>query len=201
MFDFDFNLDIEEFDEIETVSTKEKRVYFDLEKSFERLRANLRLPEENESIRMISPAGGWSSCSLLMYLANKENIKNLFITTLRVGEKEMNALTNLMDDGKVESCKIVLCDISKENTKNGKKYDYTEVFEESCGEYGIEFMYRRNHAKVILAETERNYYVIKTSSNFNENPKIEQFIFSNSREIYNFYCEQFETLGLMGGEK
>lgn len=118
--DFDFN----DYEDIDQVATKEKRVYFDLEESFKRLKQKMRMPEKNESIRTISPAGGWSSCSLLMYLANEEVIDELFITTLRVGKKEMAALTDLIEQGRIKKCKIVLCDISKENTRNGKKYDY-----------------------------------------------------------------------------
>lgn len=91
--DFDFN----DYEDIDQVATKEKRVYFDLEESFKRLKQKMRMPEKNESIRTISPAGGWSSCSLLMYLANEEVIDELFITTLRVGKKEMAALTDLME--------------------------------------------------------------------------------------------------------
>lgn len=194
MFDLDF--DFNDYEDIDQVATKEKRVYFDLKESFKRLRQKMRMPEKNESIRTISPAGGWSSCSLLMYLANEEVIDELFITTLRVGKKEMSALTDLMEQGRIKKCKIVLCDISKENTRNGKKYDYQETFEEACERLDIEFVYRRNHAKVILAKTKKNHYVVETSSNFNENPKIEQFIFSNSKEIYEFYVNQFGKLGI-----
>lgn len=195
--DLDFALDLEEHEDIEQVATKEKRIYFDLDESFARLRQKLRLPEKGESIRTISPQGGWSSCSLLMWLADREQIEELTITTLRVGKKEMAALGDMIERGRIGRCKIVLCDISRENTsKGGKRYDYQEAFETSCAEYGVDFVYKRNHAKVILAKTKENYYVCETSSNFNENPKIEQFILSNSEEIYKFYKTQFEKLGL-----
>lgn len=195
--DLDFALDLEEYEDIEQVQTKETRIYFDLEKSFARLRQKLRLPKKDESIRTISPQGGWSSCSILMWLADQEQIEELTITTLRVGKKEMAALGDMIERGRIKRCKIVLCDIAKENTsKGGKKYDYQETFETACADLGVEFVYKRNHAKVILARTKENFYVCETSSNFNENPKIEQFILSNSAEIYKFYKTQFEKLGM-----
>lgn len=42
--------------------------------------------------------------------------------------------------------------------------------------------------------TSENYYVLETSSNLNENPKIEQYSFENNKELYLFYYEFFEKL-------
>lgn len=54
----------------------------------------------------------------------------------------------------------------------------------------------KNHSKVILLDTDKGKYVIETSSNFNENPKIEQFSFEKSAELYEFYKKSFA--GLLG---
>lgn len=50
--------------------------------------------------------------------------------------------------------------------------------------------------KVVLLSGQSGKYIIETSSNFNENPKIEQFILSKSDDIYNFYVEQFKEMGV-----
>ena len=42
--------------------------------------------------------------------------------------------------------------------------------------------------------TKENYYVLETSSNLNENPKIEQYSFENSKELYDFYYDFFDKL-------
>jgi hypothetical protein len=47
----------------------------------------------------------------------------------------------------------------------------------------------KNHSKVLLFDTDAGKFVIETSSNLNENPKIEQFSFEKDTELFNFYKE------------
>lgn len=44
-----------------------------------------------------------------------------------------------------------------------------------------------NHSKVHLYDTESGKYVLETSSNLNENPKIEQFSFEKDAALYDYY--------------
>lgn len=44
-------------------------------------------PKKDESYRLISFQGGFSSISLIAYVALKEKIEELTVSTLRVGEK------------------------------------------------------------------------------------------------------------------
>ena len=165
------------------------RVIFDLFESAEKLHEYCILPDENQSIRMISPAGGWSSCSLLLALSDKAKIGELYITTLRVGKKELQALCGL----DIKKVHFALGGISRENAE---KYDYSAELESVCAYQGWTYTYLRNHSKVILAKTNRGKIVIETSSNFNENPQIEQFCISNSAALYDFYVQQFKALGV-----
>lgn len=57
-----------------------------------------------------------------------------------------------------------------------------------------------NHSKIINFDTDSGKYVIWTSSNLNENPKIEQFIFLKSEEIYQMCEEEFFKKILEEGE-
>lgn len=51
------------------------------------------------------------------------------------------------------------------------------------------FTSNKNHAKVTLCQIDKNYIVIEGSANFTSNPRIEQFVISNSIELYNFHKE------------
>lgn len=176
-----------EDDESVFLSTKE-RSYFDIYGGRDILSRRAKLPEDGESLRAISYAGGFSSCSVVLWIANKAKIKQMFVSTLRVGKKEIDAMKDLHDDGKLDSASFVLCGISKENKSlKGKDYGYTEYFEEKCAECGFEWCYAKNHSKVILLDTSEGKFAIETSSNFNENPKIEQFCITRSEEVYEFY--------------
>lgn len=139
---------------------------------------------------------GFTSCSLVLYIAEKEIIKELYVTTLRVGKKELEAICNLKDEGRLKKAYFVLSGISKYNYYKGKRYDYDTYFEDACNDYKFKYDYVNNHSKIILARTSKNYYVIETSSNFNENPKIEQFCLLNSKEVYEYYLETFRKVGI-----
>lgn len=182
---FDFGLVPDEIDLCIT-STRNR---FDLASSAQELAEADILPGDGESVRLISPAGGWSSCSLLMALAERCNIRNARITTLRVGKKELDALVAL----EIPDVEFCLCDIQRQN-KAG--YDYASYFEEVCRAQGYTWRYARNHSKVILLDTDAGKLTIETSSNFNENPKIEQFCITNDTAVYGYYLGGFQRLGI-----
>ncbi len=43
-------------------------------------------------------------------------------------------------------------------------------------------------------QTPQNHYVIETSSNLNENPKMEQFNWENDKDLYLWYEALFKEL-------
>ena len=186
-FDFDFLGEMDSDDESVFLRSKE-RAYFDVHDGAEILSRRAELPKDGESLRAISYAGGFSSCSVVIWIASKAKIERMFVSTLRVGKKEIDAMKDLHESGKLDSASFVLCGISKENKSlKGKDYGYTEYFEEQCAECGFLWSYAKNHSKIILLDTSEGKFVIETSSNFNENPKIEQFCITKSDLIYNFY--------------
>lgn len=190
MFDFlEEPFDFELFSETRT----KKRIIFDIEKSFEKLKISIGKPKKGEELRMISPAKGFSSCSVLMWLLQDEVCKDLLITTLRVGKKEMDALCEKINEGQIKHTKIILSGIAKENGS----YNYDKIFEQKAKANNIDYEYINNHSKVMLLDCGGNKYVVETSSNFNENPKIEQFIVSNSKKIYDYYISVFKKIGLI----
>jgi len=161
---------------------------FDINTSAKMLERSEVFPCNGESIRMLSPAGGWSSCSLVVAIANECKIKQAFITTLRVGKKELVALEHIG----IQHVSFCLGGIAKENAA---KYDYAKNLDVACERNGWTRKYIRNHSKIILLDTDRGKIAIETSSNFNENPQIEQFCVTNSTDVYDFYLEQLREVG------
>ena len=52
----------------------------------------------------------------------------------------------------------------------------------------------KNHAKVVLLTDDTNYYVVEGSANFTANPRIEQFVLTNHKELFNFHKEWMNLL-------
>ena len=185
--DLNFDLLGGEDDESVFLRTKEK-TYFDVYGGRDILRRRAKLLEDGESLRAISYAGGFSSCSVVLWIADRTKIRSMFASTLRVGKKEIDALADLHSAGRLDKAHFILSGLAKNNTAaSGKDYRYTEYFEQVCMESGFSWKYAKNHSKVILLDADSGKYVVETSSNLNENPKIEQFCITCSEEVYEFY--------------
>ena len=123
-----------------------------------------------------------------MWLAQKEPIIDLFVSTFRVGTKEIGQLERLHEAGRISTAQFVLSGLVEwDDSRKSEKYDYYAFFKAVCDRNGWRYTSLKNHSKVILARTAGNWYVIETSSNLNENPKIEQFSFENDAALFRFY--------------
>ena len=149
------------------------------------------LPEPGESVRFVSPAGGFSSCCVVMAIAERTKIHKVNLSTLRIGKKELKALKSL----NIPSVSVCLGGIAKENAA---KYDYARWVDFAVNNWGWQAVYMRNHSKIILLDTDAGKITIETSSNFNENPQIEQFCLTNDDEVYRFYLDEFRKFGAWG---
>ncbi len=56
-------------------------------------------------------------------------------------------------------------------------------FQKKKWEYGDSL----NHSKVLIFDTDDGKFVLETSSNLNENPRVEQFSFEKDELLYDFY--------------
>ena len=181
---------------IQRVKSKQRKM-FEIGKSIISLDAILGgcLPGKDECIKLVSFDGGFSSIEFISLVAVKEIIIELTASTLRVGEKQAETLITLNEAGKLSKASFFIGSIMKEDTKQQtKKYDYYTKFVQACKRNNWDLVVMNNHSKIILMRTENNYYVLETSSNLNENPKIEQYSFENDEELYNFYYGFFDVL-------
>ena len=85
---------------------------------------------------------------------------------------------------------------------NGTRYNYYEYMIERCRAFGWELKSFDNHSKLLLMRTRENWYTVETSSNLNENPKMEQFCWENDQTLFEWYRELFvQLLGAKSGEE
>lgn len=148
-------------------------------------------PTQAESFRMLS-AGGFSSIAFIRFVAEKETISDLYVSSLTIGKKHANNLDALHSSGKLMNAFFVFCSIFEQS--NTSKYNYFTDFSKICEKNGWKYAKAKNHSKIILMRTDKNWYIVETSSNMNENPKIEQFTFENDETLFKFYLEFFDAM-------
>ncbi len=175
-------------------SKSKERILFNAVKEVAQLEELLpELPEANEVYKILSGKGGFSSIAVIKYTAEREVIKNLYVSTFRIGKKQFHELRRLHDDGRIEYAAFVCSDTFK-RVDEDKDYDYFSFVRETAEELGWDIFTLNNHSKIILMQTEDNFYICETSSNLNENPKIEQYSFENDKCLFGFYQDFFESV-------
>ena len=195
--DFDIDLDMKvepvylEIDAVVAKLNVKSRKTFCIESESMQLENLIKAPPtKNECYKMLSGKNGFSSIAVIQYIATREVIEELYVSTFRVGQAQMQVLDDLSDRIK----KAVFITSTLQGVEQGKeKYNYGEFCADVCKKNGWTYLPYNNHSKVILMRTKKNYYVCETSSNLNENPKLEQYSFENNKQIYEFYLKMFDA--------
>lgn len=150
-----------------------------------------RLPRENESIH-IRTEKSFDAFTFVLLILKTEKIAELWAAVYRIGEKTTKALLQLISDGRIEKTTIVINDgfsafapdVNRLLVLNLDRINITRC---------------NNHAKVTLVKTESGkYYVIEGSGNWSVNARIEQYVFLQSKEIFDFHRQWMSEYG--GGQ-
>ena len=175
---------------VEKINSKE-RITLNIKKETKQLNYLIDNFDKNKCYKFISVKGGFSSIAFINWVAEREAIEELFVSSLAVGKKHIENLDHLHAEGKIKNANFILGVIFKDSNIDKNKYSYFCAFDNICKKNGWQYKLTNNHSKIILMRTDKNYYVVETSSNLNENPKMEQFSFECDKKLYEFYYNFF----------
>ena len=153
-----------------------------------------KFPALDEVYKFISLSGGFSSICFILWVASHEPILELTASTLRIGAKQFGELCRLRQNKKLFAARFFVSNMMIEVDKKSEKYNYADRLYKIAQDNGWQFITVNNHSKIILMRTANNFFVLETSSNLNENPKIEQYSFEDDKELYQFYYGFFNDL-------
>lgn len=149
------------------------------------------LPDKDTVYKFVSD-GKFCSAAFIKFVADKTVINCLYASSFRIGAKELQLIDMLYKSGKIKHCIFAIGTLMANAKANAKKYNYYNNFKQICDVNNWEYATVNNHSKLILFDTNCGKFVLETSSNLNENPKIEQFSFEKSEELFYFYKSLFE---------
>lgn len=113
-------------------------------------------------------------------------IEELCFSTYSINARIVESLIRWYDKGVIQSVTIYIADSIKYRMP-----DVVSLLEDQSKQRKIEIIYAWNHSKVQLLKSGDNYFVAEGSGNFSENAANEQYIFLNSREVYEFRRDCF----------
>lgn len=156
-------------------------------------------PGINDCYKILSIKSGFSSIGIISYIAEKEKIEDLYVSTFRIGKKQFEELQRLKRMKLLDNASLISSESQKkiDSTQmyKGKIYNYFAYIKKVCEEFNWNICCYENHSKLILMKTKNNnFYVVETSSNLNENPKIEHYSWENNEELFNWYKKFFELM-------
>ena len=173
--------------ENEIIKLKKGRYRFHIIAELTRIESlDKELPDDFEVRKYVS-CGGFSSIGFIKFIADRTFIKELTVSTLRVGKKHLQVLDVLHNQGKIGKITFIVGGIMKNDSELGKSYGYYNDLKKVCEKNDWKVIVKNNHSKIILFDTENGKFVIETSSNLNENPNMEQFSFEKNEKLYEFY--------------
>ena len=167
---------------------KRRHVAYSIENGTAQLSYLLQDFDSEKEYHFLSNGGGFASINFINYVhKNFGRIKRLYVSTLRVGKKQIEDLARM----RIDSAVFVFSGVFDQG--EDLDYNYFDAFQEICKDRGWNYYRLNNHSKIILMQTDEHFFVLETSSNLNENPKIEQFTFCDDAGLFDFYQKFFEA--------
>jgi len=145
-----------------------------------------RLPNTEEFFFLQSDTS-FNAFTFIPLIGKKEAIKELYASTYSISRKVIDALIQLYDQGILEQITLLISDSLIK--RNPATMDYLNA--QISGRANFTVLFTWVHAKVCIAKTATNYFIIEGSGNWASNAQYEQYIFANSKGVYDFRLKLF----------
>lgn len=148
-----------------------------------------RLPSKEEFF-FLQTEGAFNAFTFIPLIVKDFSIERLYASTYSISRRTIEALVELHDCGRVERITLLINESMPK--RNPVTIDLLDALVRERP--NIEVQYAWTHAKVCLVKTMEGYYCIEGSGNWSENAHMEQYVFANSRGLFEFRSEIFERV-------
>lgn len=150
------------------------------------------LPKNNQQIRIITQKS-FNAFAILLFIVQNRQVKNVDLAIYRIDKNSVEGLKRLVLDKKIERLRIVISSFFRTNKRAEIWHNNLVAFAKA--NKNVEVCYCWNHAKVMCISTiDNEYYVIEGSGNLSDNARIEQYLFEQCKDTYEFHCKWIKEL-------
>lgn len=146
----------------------------------------LRIPVLEEFLFLQSDTA-FNAFTFIPLVAKVFPIKELHASTYSLSRKVVEALLEMHDQGMIEQVTLLVSDSMIK--RNPLVIDNLMAMAKSRPNVNV--LYAWVHAKVCLLKTSDFHYVIEGSGNWSENAHYEQYLFAESKGLYDFRMKLF----------
>ncbi|HLS11768.1 MAG TPA: hypothetical protein VK050_06365 [Flavobacteriaceae bacterium] len=140
-----------------------------------------RLPTEEEFM-FLQTDKQFNAFTFIPFICSEKSIEHLYATTYSINRRVVESLTELHNTGYID--KITICVNDSIISRNPTVVDLLRTANKEYPNFQILFTWA--HAKVAMAKTKEDYFVIEGSGNWSENAMYEQYTFANSKALFEF---------------
>lgn len=150
------------------------------------------LPKPDEQFRIITEKQ-FNAYSLILQLLESEVIDEMYLAIYRINKETVESLINFIESGKIKRATFVISNFFNQTRRPEKWALMLRGFAE--GNENVNHVYTHNHSKVLAVKTSSgSYYVFEGSGNMSDNARIEQYIYENSKVMFDFHKEWMLSL-------
>lgn len=147
-----------------------------------------KLPIWDEGL-FCGPDRSFNAFTFIPYIIEHEGvIQELVITSYSVSIDVLNAICQLMDEGRIRKVRLFISDSIRSRLPRVTDLLDSLILARS----NLEVFYAWNHSKILLAKTEWSWLIVEGSGNFAKNAQFEQYVVFNSRNLYDFRLKCIE---------
>jgi len=148
-------------------------------------------PLPNEQYRIVTEKQ-FNAYALILYLLQTEIIEELNIAIYRINEPTVVSIIELIEQGKIKRANFVISNFFNQTKKPEK---WAILLRDYCSKSDkCTHRYTHNHAKVVTIKTNSGYYVFEGSGNMSDNARIEQYVFENNKDVFDFHTNWIKGL-------
>jgi len=119
---------------------------------------------------------------ILLIIKEKKHIDELYLATYSINAQFINQLQKLLLKNQIGNIHIIITDSIKKRMP--KIYEHLTAIAKMNESFKVELKW--SHKKVICAKVKNDFYVVEGSGNLSDNSAIEQYLFTNNKQLYEF---------------
>ena len=151
-----------------------------------------RVPTDNEFF-FLQTDKAFNAFTFIPFVSKTFPVKELYASTYSISRKVIDALIEMHDKGMIEQITLLISEsMIKRNPTT------IENLKAMCTTRpNIKVLYAWSHSKVCIMKTTDFHFVIEGSGNWAENAHYEQYLFANSKGLYDFRKQLFTTVEMI----
>ena len=171
---------------MERKATRTELIFMDKVKTFQEIIK--RFPEPGEYFHIVNNARYDFYTILPVMIERLGTLNECYVSTWTMNRTNALDILKNIDRGKIKKMTV----LTGLFFKRRETAVYSQLMT-GLQKRGQRFVAFKNHCKILIAKTARGrYQVIEGSANFTANPRMEQYIFTAGKDIYNFHKKWME---------